>query len=103
MTVATAHLSFVPGWNAAQLRRVTKELARLPGPRVLMGDLNMPPPFPKVLTGWSPLAAVRTFPSTGPRIQLDHVLGSGVLPRVMSVRAPDLDVSDHRPLVVELG
>ncbi|MBW3609862.1 MAG: GIY-YIG nuclease family protein [Actinobacteria bacterium] len=56
MTIATTHLSFVPLWNGKQLRTLTGELGRLPGPRVLLGDLNMPPPFPRALTGWRPLA-----------------------------------------------
>ena len=43
MTVASTHLSFVPGWNAVQLRRLTRWLRALPGPHVLLGDLNMPP------------------------------------------------------------
>jgi endonuclease/exonuclease/phosphatase family metal-dependent hydrolase len=103
MTIATAHLSFLPGWNGAQLRRVTAALARLPGPRVLLGDLNMPPPFPRLLTRWTPLARTPTYPTTGPRVQLDHVLASGTVPPVRSVSTPALPVSDHRPLVVELG
>lgn len=102
MTVATTHLSFVPIWNGVQLRRLTAWLAALPGPRVLLGDLNMPPPLPRVLSGWRSLARVKTYPSTEPRIQLDHVLGHGSLPAVRSVAAPALAVSDHRALVVEL-
>lgn len=102
MTVATTHLSFVPGWNGRQLRSVTRALARLPGPRVLLGDLNMPPPFPRALTRWQVLARLHTYPSPDPRIQLDHALGSGSLPRVRSVEAPRLAVSDHRALVVDL-
>lgn len=103
LTVATTHLSFVPVWNGVQLRRLCRELAALPGPRVLLGDLNMPPPFPRVLSGWRVLAAAPTYPSTEPRIQLDHVLGSGPLPRVLSVETPQLPVSDHRALLVELA
>ena len=102
MTVATTHLSFVPGWNGRQLRAVCRALEQLPGPRVLLGDLNMPPPFPRVLTGWRPLAKAATYPSTVPRVQLDHVLASGSLPPVRSVATPVLPVSDHRALVVEL-
>ena len=103
MTIATAHLSFVPGWNGVQLRKTTAMLAALPGPRVLLADLNMPPPFPRLLTGWRALARTPTYPSTGPRVQLDHVLASGLLPPVRSVSAPALPVSDHCALVVELG
>lgn len=103
VTVATTHLSFVPGWNGRQLRTLTRALARLPGPHVLLGDLNMPPPFPRALTGWRPLARARTYPAWEPRIQLDHVLASGPLPPVTAVEAPQLVVSDHRALLVELA
>lgn len=103
MTIATTHLSFVPVWNGKQLRTLTADLARLPGPRVLLGDLNMPPPFPRALTGWRVLARAATYPAWEPRIQLDHVLGSGDLPPVTAVESPELAVSDHRGLLVELA
>jgi endonuclease/exonuclease/phosphatase family metal-dependent hydrolase len=102
MTIATTHLSFVPLWNGKQLRTLTSDLAALSGPRVLLGDLNMPPPFPRALTGWRVLAKAATYPSWEPRIQLDHVLGSGPLPEVTSVESPQLAVSDHRALLVQL-
>ncbi len=101
MTVATTHLSFVPVWNGVQLRTFTADLARLPGPRVLLGDLNMPPPFPRLLSGWQVLARVATYPAWEPKIQLDHVLASGDLPPVVAVESPELAVSDHRALLVQ--
>jgi endonuclease/exonuclease/phosphatase family metal-dependent hydrolase len=103
MTIATTHLSFVPLWNGKQLRTLTADLARLPGPRVLLGDLNMPPPFPRALTGWRVLARTPTYPAWDPKIQLDHVLGSGDVPAVTAVESPELAVSDHRALLVELA
>jgi endonuclease/exonuclease/phosphatase family metal-dependent hydrolase len=103
MTIATTHLSFVPLWNGKQLRQFTADLAGLPGPRVLLGDLNMPPPFPRVLTGWRVLAKAATYPAWEPRIQLDHVLASGDLPAVTAVECPELAVSDHRALLVQLA
>ena len=102
LTVATTHLSFVPGWNGVQLRRLTAELERLPGPRVLLGDLNMPRPVPQVLTRWRPLARTPTYPAWRPRVQLDHALASGDVPCVTAVEAPQLTVSDHRALLVQL-
>lgn len=102
MTIATTHLSFVPVWNGVQLRTLCKALEELPGPRVLLGDLNMPPPFPRVLSRWQSLVKAPTYPSVGPRIQLDHVLGHGPLPAVRSFETPVLPVSDHRALLVEL-
>jgi endonuclease/exonuclease/phosphatase family metal-dependent hydrolase len=103
LTVATTHLSFVPGWNAHQLRLLTRRLAELPGPRLLLGDLNLPGPLPGWVSGWRSLARVRTYPAKRPWLQLDHVLASGWLPAVLAARAPSLDISDHRALVIDLG
>jgi endonuclease/exonuclease/phosphatase family metal-dependent hydrolase len=103
MTVASTHLSFVPGWNAVQLRRLTRWLHALPGPHVLLGDLNMPPLGVRAFSRWQVLGRQATYPSPEPRVQLDHVLGSAGLPPVVSVDAPVMPVSDHRPLVVELA
>ncbi len=102
MTVATTHLSFVPVWNGVQLRTLVADLAGLPGPKVLLGDLNMPPPFPRALSRWRSLAKVATYPAWDPKIQLDHVLASGDLPPVTGVESPELAVSDHRALLVQL-
>ncbi len=103
MTIATTHLSFVPVWNGVQLRTFTRALQSLPGPRVLLGDLNMPGAVPRWLTGWQVLARVATYPAGEPKIQLDHVLGSGTLPAVTAIETPELALSDHRALLVELG
>jgi endonuclease/exonuclease/phosphatase (EEP) superfamily protein YafD len=100
--VATTHLSFVPGWNVVQLRRVTRALAALGLPCVLLGDLNMPGGLPARATGWRALARVRTFPAAKPSLQIDHALGHGLLPLVANVGAPELALSDHRALVVDL-
>jgi endonuclease/exonuclease/phosphatase family metal-dependent hydrolase len=107
VTVATTHLSFVPGWNLRQLRHAVRALRALPPPRILLGDLNLPAAAVRAFTGWRPLGRAATYPSTGPRAQLDHVLadprGAGALGPVVQVGTPRVDVSDHRPLVVELG
>ncbi|MDQ6648640.1 MAG: endonuclease/exonuclease/phosphatase family protein [Actinomycetota bacterium] len=103
MTVATTHLSFVPGWNGVQLRRLVKALRGLPAPQVLVGDLNMPGGLPRLLSGWRSLATVKTYPTDKPAIQLDHALGRGALPAVRSAEALAMPLSDHRALVVELA
>lgn len=103
VTVVATHLSFVPGWNAAQLAGLVKLLRRTPEPVLLVGDLNLPGALPRLLTGWSPLARCPTFPSPEPRVQIDHVLGLGAFPPVRSVATPRLPLSDHRPLVVDLA
>lgn len=101
LVVATTHLSFVPGWNLAQLRRVTRALAALGLPCVLLGDLNFPGSLPARVTGWRPLARVRTFPAGRPSMQIDHALGHGLLPVVAGATAPELPLSDHHALVVD--
>lgn len=99
--VATTHLSFVPGWNLVQLRRVTAALAAFGLPCVLLGDLNVPGSLPSRITGWRALARVKTFPAAKPSMQIDHALGHGHLPEVGAVSAPELALSDHRALVLD--
>lgn len=101
LTVATTHLSFVPVWNALQLARITRHLSMLPGPWVLAGDLNLPGPLPRLVSGWRRLARVVTYPVGRPRVQIDHVLGRGSLPAVGSVHTVGTQVSDHLALVVD--
>jgi endonuclease/exonuclease/phosphatase family metal-dependent hydrolase len=107
LTVATTHLSFVPGWNIRQLRRAVRALRTLPAPRVLLGDLNLPAGLARAVSGWRPLGRLPTYPSMQPKVQLDHVLadprGAARLPPVTAVGTPAMAVSDHRPLVVTLG
>ncbi len=101
VAVATTHLSFVPGWNVVQLRRVTRTLAALGLPCVLLGDLNIPGRLPALATGWRALARVKTFPGSSPSLQIDHALGHGLLPVVREASAPELPLSDHRALVLD--
>jgi len=103
LAVASTHLSFVPGWNAAQVRRVARALAPLAPAAVLLGDLNVPPPVPRLATGWRELARVRTFPAAKPSMQIDHALGHGAVPAVTAVEARPMPLSDHRALVVDLA
>ncbi len=104
LTVATTHLSFVPGWNVRQLRRVVRALDALPGPRVLAGDLNLPAGVARVVSGWRPVALCPTYPSVVPRIQLDHILVDPAdRPVVGPAANPPMPISDHRPLLVDLS
>lgn len=103
VTVLTAHLSFVPGWNVAQLRALRQWASGFPGPRLLLGDFNLPGAVPRLVTRWTQLARVATYPSWRPRVQFDHVLAEGVgESAVHDVQALRLPVSDHRALVVDL-
>jgi endonuclease/exonuclease/phosphatase family metal-dependent hydrolase len=102
LTVANTHLSFVPGWNRIQLRRLVRALRALPGPRLLLGDLNMTPAGVAACTDLRPLAALPTFPSDTPQRQLDHVLVDDSSLHAVTSSAPELAISDHRAIVVDL-
>jgi endonuclease/exonuclease/phosphatase family metal-dependent hydrolase len=101
-TVATAHLSFVPGWNRVQLKRLRRDLTAFPGPLALLGDLNMVPPRPAAVTGYRSAAAAATFPIEFPDRQLDHVLLRGEFGTVTGSSARAMPLSDHRALTVDL-
>ncbi|WBB53128.1 endonuclease/exonuclease/phosphatase family protein [Verrucosispora sp. WMMD573] len=107
LTVAATHLSFVAGWNVRQLRQVIRALRALPAPRILLGDLNLPAWATRAVSGWHLLARRPTYPAAQPRVQLDHILadrhGFDQLPPATAARTPLSTISDHRPLVVDLG
>lgn len=107
LTVAATHLSFVPGWNAHQLRQVVRALRALPAPRILLGDLNLPAWAARAASRWHLLGRRPTYPAGAPRVQLDHALADrhdfDRLPPVTAVHTPLSTISDHRPLLVDLG
>ena len=102
LLVASAHLSFFPGWSHVQLYALRRALTAARGPAVLMGDLNMTPRPARAITRFRPLASALTFPNDLPRSQIDHVLARGRVGDVVDARAVELPMSDHRALVVEL-
>ena len=53
MTIATTHLSYVPGWNRRQLAQLYRNLTPFPDPAVLMGDLNLTCPLRRRPSGLS--------------------------------------------------
>jgi endonuclease/exonuclease/phosphatase family metal-dependent hydrolase len=102
LTVATTHLSFVPWWNAHQLRHLVRALAGMPRPLVLTGDLNMGLARAAGITRMRPLVTAPTFPVHAPREQLDHVLADGE-GHVVAAGPRRLPISDHLALVVDLA
>jgi len=103
LVVANTHLSFVPGWSQWQLVRALRDLAAAKEPVVLMGDLNLHNPLPAQLAGYQPLARHLTFPVETPDRQLDHILLRGRFGKVITSRAPQLPLSDHRAVSVDLS
>jgi endonuclease/exonuclease/phosphatase family metal-dependent hydrolase len=106
-TVATTHLSFVPGFNVKQLRQLTKQLNERANPVLIFGDFNLPGKLAKFVSRWDSLAELPTYPTFKPRIQFDHVISRG-LSAASIQRAKDsaeilqLPISDHCALVVEI-
>jgi endonuclease/exonuclease/phosphatase family metal-dependent hydrolase len=103
LVVANTHLTFVPAWRRLQLLRIRRDLDKEPGPVVLMGDLNIPGATPEQVTGYRSLARHATFPLAAPNRQLDHILLRGDVGEVMASSAPELPLSDHRALVVDVS
>ena len=102
-TVCNTHLSFIPGWNAKQLRHLVGSLAGTREPLVLLGDLNMEPRQAARVSGLRPIASADTFPAARPRRQIDHVLVRGGLRATGPAEALPVPLSDHRALVVPCG
>jgi endonuclease/exonuclease/phosphatase family metal-dependent hydrolase len=106
VTVAATHLSNRQGNNLRQLRELQQVAGSQAAPRLLVGDLNLPSTVLVVASrpGWPETGRGRTWPTSAPTQQLDHILRNdpaGVIqPRGARVIAAP--VSDHRALVVEL-
>ena len=106
-TVVNTHLSFVPGFNLAQLHRVKKwalSIAESTGTRaIVVGDLNLPKNLPVIRSEWNSLATHNTYPSWSSKIQFDYILSRDLGFGEYSARefAPT-GVSDHLPIGVEI-
>ena len=99
-TVCNTHLSFIPSWNAVQLRSLVRSLTGTREPLVLIGDLNMQRPQAARTSGMRPIAIADTFPVDHPTRQIDHVLVRGDLRATGPAEALELPLSDHRALAV---
>ena len=107
VTITTTHLSFAPGVNIYQLKKLTKFLSSLPGKQILSGDLNLPADLPSKLSaitgGWSSLVKQSTYPSWKPKIQFDYLLtknDSGFSAKPLPQLKPI--ISDHIPIGAEI-
>ena len=104
-TVINTHLSFVPGFNLRQLRKLKRwagELEQSTGTiAIILGDLNLPKNLPVIASQWKSLATQATYPSWGAKIQFDYILSKGSL---NSEQLPThlTGISDHLPLSVEI-
>ena len=105
-TIATTHLSFVPGVNVFQLNKLTSYLKKLPGLALLTGDLNLPANLPSKFSGFKSLISQATYPSWKPKIQFDYImLRKSKLKSVSSIKpikSTATGISDHTPIGVEI-
>ena len=102
-TVCNTHLSFIPGWNARQLRTLIRSLTGTREPLVLLGDLNMEQRQAARVSGLRPIASAATFPAGHPRRQIDHILVRGDVHAIGPAESVQVPLSDHRALVVPCG
>ena len=104
-TIATTHLSFVPGVNIFQLNKLSSFLKKLAGISVLMGDLNLPANLPSKLSGFRSVLSQSTYPSWGPKIQFDYIMArKGLLKDSQlthqEIKSTNPGISDHIPIGV---
>ncbi|CAB4541912.1 unannotated protein [freshwater metagenome] len=106
-TVINTHLSFAPGVNLAQLRRlkkwadqISRETNTIP---IILGDLNLPKDIPTIGSKWKSLITQNTYPSWGAKIQFDYILAKELNGyEVIDRKTVNTGMSDHLPLRVEL-
>ena len=105
-TIATTHLSFVPGVNVFQLNKLSSYLKKLPGLALLTGDLNLPANLPSKFSGFKSLISQATYPSWKPKIQFDYImLRKSKLKSVSSIKpikSTATGISDHTQIGVEI-
>jgi endonuclease/exonuclease/phosphatase family metal-dependent hydrolase len=112
VAVGVCHLGLAGGQAPVQLAAALDALGDRPRPRVLMGDWNLPTRRVRpvvVAAGWTlvgpldgRLAGLRpTFPARPLSWRrIDHLAVDGR--NAVSVTVPQVPVSDHRPLVVDV-
>ena len=103
VSVAVTHLSVWPPDTWVQLAAVVELLGRRPAPRILLGDLNLPPAHvvSRVRAAGLTLAGgPPSFPASQPFTRIDHIAVAGM--RIGDVTVVPAPVSDHRAVVAEL-
>jgi endonuclease/exonuclease/phosphatase family metal-dependent hydrolase len=106
-TVVNTHLSFVPGVNLAQLKKLkhwSLQIGEESNTKVLlMGDLNLPKNLPIALSKWSSLVTQNTYPSWGAKVQFDYILSNELTPNKYQIsKYPTMAISDHLPIGIEI-
>ena len=74
ISVTTTHLSFVPGKNFLQLKKISRWVEQLPGLHIMTGDFNLPWGLGPKIAGWNDLVEGPTYPSWKPSIEFDYIM-----------------------------
>ncbi len=105
-SIISTHLSFVPGLNVAQLKKLKRwaeKSAKETGNKVvIMGDLNLPKNLPVVASSWKSLVTQNTYPSWGAKIQFDYILTKDSVKKLKVIETTATGISDHLPISVEI-
>jgi len=105
-SVMNTHLSFVPGLNIAQLKKLKrwaeKSAAQTGNKVAIIGDLNLPKGLPVVGPQWKSLVTQNTYPSWGAKIQFDYILTKDNISKVKIIKTIATGISDHLPITVEI-
>jgi endonuclease/exonuclease/phosphatase family metal-dependent hydrolase len=80
---------------------VQRELRKLPGKKVLIGDFNLPWNLPTKVSSWKSLTPKNTYPSWKPAIQFDYILSEDDL-NTQPISFEEMPISDHLPIGVEI-
>jgi endonuclease/exonuclease/phosphatase family metal-dependent hydrolase len=106
ITVINTHLSFVPFVNWYQLNLISRWAKRLPGEKILVGDLNLPANLPNKLSRWKSLVNQKTYPSWKPGIQFDYIMARCTnrikCSKIASIKLSELKISDHIPISAQI-
>jgi endonuclease/exonuclease/phosphatase family metal-dependent hydrolase len=103
--VANTHLSFVPGFNIYQVKKLTRWLHTLGEKIILMGDFNLPWLLPERVSKLTALSKSKSYPSWDPKVQFDYLLASK---KIVDLGYREFHhkqglISDHRPISVAIG
>jgi endonuclease/exonuclease/phosphatase family metal-dependent hydrolase len=106
-TIVNTHLSFVPGINLAQLRKLkrwTLQIAKETNTKaLLLGDLNLPKNLPVAVSKWRSLVTQNTYPSWGAKVQFDYILSDQLRPDDYEISPiSPTGMSDHLPIGIEI-
>ena len=106
-TIVNTHLSFVPGVNLAQLRKLKRWALQIgvanKSKVLVMGDFNLPKNLPIAFSKWRSLAEQNTYPSWGAKVQFDYILSKDMhANEYQPLTYSSTGMSDHLPIGVQI-